>query len=168
MGRIRGGLRGRMGASEESPAQKSAHGLGNARGQQGDVGEAIFLAKATSLGMMVAKPWGNCYRFDFIVQGGGSLWRVQGKTCRYMRVGLYHLCMHCSAQRRALPYKESEIDFVAAYIIPEETWYIVPVREIVERRTLMFRPRGYPRGDPYPYYREAWMLLSEPDGITFG
>ncbi len=118
--------------------------------------------------MMVAKPWGNCYPFDFIVQGSGSLWRVQVKTCRYMRVGLYHLCMHCRTQRRALPYKESEIDFVAAYIIPEQTWYIVPVREIVERRTLMFRPRGYARGDPYAYYRQAWKLLSESDGITFG
>jgi hypothetical protein len=27
---------------------------------------------------------------------------------------------------------------------------------------------GYPRMDPYAYYREAWHLLREPDGLTFG
>jgi hypothetical protein len=65
-------------------------------------------------------------------------------------------------------YTESEIDFVAVYIVPEDTWYILPVREALERQVLLFRPTGYPNADPYAYYREAWHLLREPDGLTFG
>jgi hypothetical protein len=53
-------------------------------------------------------------------------------------------------------------------IVPENTWYILPVREVLERQILLFRSKGYPRVDPYAYYREAWHLLREPDGLTFG
>ena len=61
-----------------------------------------------------------------------------------------------------------EIDFIAVYIIPEDTWYILPVREVENRLMLLFRPKGYPRPDPYAHYREAWHLLREPDGLVFG
>jgi hypothetical protein len=52
--------------------------------------------------------------------------------------------------------------------IEKATWYILPVREVLERQTLLFRSKGYPRMDPYAYYREAWHLLRDPDGLTFG
>jgi hypothetical protein len=60
------------------------------------------------------------------------------------------------------------IDFVAVYIVPEDTWYLLPVREVLERPMVLFRPKGYPHTDPYAYYCEAWHLLREPDGLTFG
>lgn len=65
-------------------------------------------------------------------------------------------------------YAESEIDFLAVLVIPEDTWYILPVREVLERRTLFFRPNGCAGTDPYAYYREAWHLLRQPDGLRFG
>jgi hypothetical protein len=58
--------------------------------------------------------------------------------------------------------------FRLAPILPEKTWCIVPVREVVERTALLIRPKGYPRLDPYAHYREAWHLLRQPDGLTFG
>jgi len=36
------------------------------------------------------------------------------------------------------------------------------------RNIVLFRPQGYPRLAPYAYCREAWHLLREPDGLTFG
>ena len=33
---------------------------------------------------------------------------------------------------------------------------------------LLFRPKGYHCPDIYAHYREAWHLLREPDGLTFG
>jgi hypothetical protein len=33
---------------------------------------------------------------------------------------------------------------------------------------LMFRPKGFDGRDIYGHYREAWNLLSEPDGLVFG
>jgi hypothetical protein len=123
--------------------------------------------KATSMGFPLALPYGHLHRYDFIVESGKNLWRVQVKTVGFMMRGLYRLHLYnCTNGGHA--YTESEIDFVAVYIIPEETWYILPVREVLERQLMFFRPQGYPRPDPYAYYREAWHLLREPDGLTFG
>jgi hypothetical protein len=122
--------------------------------------------KATSLGFPLALPYGHLHRYDFIVDGGRNLWRVQVKTSSFLVRGFCRLCVYNYNSRAG--YTESEIDFVAVYIIPEDTWYILPVREILERRTLFFRPNGYTGSDPYAHYREAWHLLREPDGLTFG
>ncbi len=124
--------------------------------------------KATSLGFFLALPYGHLHRYDFVVEGGKNLWRVQVKTSRFMMRGLYRLCIYHTTKRVGQAYTESEIDFVAVYIIPEKTWYILPVREVSGRRTLFFRPTGHPGLDPYACYCEAWHPLREPDGLTFG
>ena len=93
---------------------------------------------------------------------------VQVKACARMKYKLYQafICRHEDGV--AIAYTESDVDFVVAYIVPEETWYVLPVREVLGRRTMLFRPKGYLRPDPHACYREAWHLLREPDGLTFG
>jgi hypothetical protein len=160
--------RGRSPASEESHVPEAHRERGLRAHKLGDLGEVAFLHKATALDFMVAQPYGTAYPFDFIVQGGRYLWRVQVKTAAHMRDGLYsvNICRHLGRRNRA--YRASEIDFVAVYIIPEDTWYILPVREVENCLAFMFRPKGYCRRDPYARYREAWHLLREPDGLVFG
>jgi len=82
--------------------------------------------------------------------------------------GLYLVGIHHRANRIPHSYTASEIDFVAVHIVPEQTWYILPVREVAEHRSLLFRPQGYARRDPYAHYREAWHLLRQPDALVFG
>jgi len=168
MGKAKRASRGRIPASEESSAQKTALQMGIARHKQGELGELAFLCKATSLGFAPSLPYGQMHRYDFVVDSGRNLWRVQVKTGRTVVDGLYHVCIHRSRNWRVHAYTEAEIDFVAVYIIPEETWYILPVREVAERQAMLFRPRGHPRRDPYAHYREAWHLLRQPDGLVFG
>jgi PD-(D/E)XK endonuclease len=146
--------------------RKATWQLGLVSRQHGELGEVAFLHKAMALGFMVAKPYGTIYPFDFILQGGQNLWRMEIKSVAHTREGLYALSIRRSQGRRLLAYSKSEVDFVAVYIIPEETWYILPVREVVELQTLLFRPKGYPHPDIYAHYREAWNLLREPDGLT--
>jgi PD-(D/E)XK endonuclease len=160
--------RGRIPASEESSAQQAALQSGMARQKQGERGELAFLSKASSLGFALSLPYGQSRRYDFVVDCGRNLWRVQVKTTEHMLNGLYLVGIHHRANRRAHAYTESEIDFVAVYILPEQIWYILPVREVSEHRQLLFRPKGYARRDPYAYYREAWHLLRQPDGLVFG
>ena len=160
--------RGRIPASEESPVRKAYRERGRRNCKQGDLGEVAFLHKATALGFMVAHPYGVGYPFDFIVQGGQDLLRVQVKATTNLRGGLYAVCINHHPGRQPCAYRAGEIDFVAVYIIPEDTWYILPVREVESRLMLLFRPKGYPRPDPYAHYREAWHLLREPDGLVFG
>jgi len=112
-------------------------------------------------------PFGHVHRYDFIVESGKNLWRVQVKTGTRMNRGLYDVSTRRHVNSVAVAYDESELDFLAAYIIPEETWYILPAHQVAGHRTLLFRPKGFPRRDLYAYYREAWHLLREPDGLTF-
>jgi PD-(D/E)XK endonuclease len=168
MRKDRGVPRRRVPASEDTPARKMSRQLGLLSRQHGDLGEVAFLHKATELGFMVAQPYGTMHPFDFIVQGGQRLWRVQVKAAAHMRKGLYCVNIYRSEGKRIRPYLASEVDFIAVYIMPDDVWFIVPVREVVDRRMLMFRPKGCHRRDLYAHYREAWHLLREPDGLVFG
>jgi hypothetical protein len=168
MGKPRRASRGRTPASEESHAQQSSHQNGSARPKEGEQGELAFLSKATSLGFALSLPYGHMQRYDFLVDSGSNLWRVQVKTTKHMLNGLYLVGVHHRYNRRQQAYTTSEIDFVAVYIPPEQTWYILPVREVTEHKSLLFRPKGYARRDPYAHYREAWHLLRQSDGLVFG
>src|SRR5438132_4870328 len=50
--------------------------------KKGEAAELAFMLKAVSLGFGVAKPWGNGERYDFILDTGTRLWRVQVKSTR--------------------------------------------------------------------------------------
>jgi hypothetical protein len=55
------------------------------------------------------------------------------------------------------PYKTSQIDFVAAYVIPLEIWYIIPVHAFCGRWYIHFSP--HLKTTKYARYQEAWHLL---------
>ena len=143
MGRPRRTSQGRIPAPEETSAQKAARQRGHVSRRHGELGEVAFLHKATELGFMVAQPYGTSYRFDFIVQGGQNLWRMQIKS-RLPDKRTLVFRDHLSEQRPEgiADYSESEIDFVAVYIIPEDTWYILPVREVVGRSVFAVSSQG--------------------------
>jgi hypothetical protein len=44
----------------------------------GELGELDFLRKAMGMGMIVSKPWGDSYRYDFVCDTGGKMWRSAG------------------------------------------------------------------------------------------
>jgi len=168
MSKARGGSRGRVRPRQRSSAHKAWKEIGLEARRRGDLGEVAFVHKAMSLGLVVAKPYGQLQPYDFIVDGGSRLLRVQVKACAYMKHGMHQAFICRYEDGVPVAYTEPEIDFVAVYIIPEDTWYILPVREVVGRRSVLFRPKGWLGSDPYACYREAWHLLREPDGLTFG
>jgi hypothetical protein len=84
-----------------------------------------------------------------------------------MQNGLYHLNAHRRINGRAVPYKLSEIDFIAAYIIPEDSWFIFPLPHILGLTSLLLSPKTRRRPSLYDNYREAWHHLNEPDGLIF-
>ena len=60
--------------------------------------------------------------------------------------------------RRA--YKEDSFDFAAVYLIPVDTWYIIPFGAMGEGRcSLHFKPGGMRQ--KYDRFRDAWELLGE-------
>ncbi len=130
----------------------------------GEAAEAAFLAKATSLGFEVAKPWGDSSHFDFLVHTGPRCWRVQIKSARHLTKRRYMV----KASGERIRYTEELIDFLVAYIVPVDAWYVIPIREVSGLAGLWFCPEPESRSR-FERYREAWCLLACPrDGQRSG
>jgi len=128
--------------------------------RRGELSELAFTYKAASLGFAVSRPFGDSERYDFILDSAGRLLRVQVKSSTTLLNGLYHVNGHRrTGGGRAVPYEPSEVDFLVAHIVPEDTWFILPIGVILRATSLLFAPRGFPRPALYDAYREAWHLL---------
>ena len=130
--------------------------------RRGELSELAFTYKAAQMGFGVAKPFGDSERYDFILDSRERLLRVQVKSSTTILNGLYHVNCHRRTNGRAVPYDPSEVDFLVAYIIPEDAWFILPIRAIFKITSLLFAPKGFPRPALYDAYREAWHLLRQP------
>ena len=66
----------------------------------------------------------------------------------------------------ARPYPPGTVDFIAVYLIAEDTWYIIPSKVIRGHSTLHFTPGG--RRQKYKKYEEAWELLKKVEATFEG
>jgi len=130
----------------------------NTRKRRGEVAEAAFLAKASSLGFGVSKPWGDSERYDFVLDSGRKFWRIQVKSTERFAESRYRV--KTSGWKDT--YTRDEIDVIVVYIVPEDLWYIVPIEAAVSRKGLRFYPHGKSKGT-LEKYREAWDLLCGVD-----
>jgi PD-(D/E)XK endonuclease len=130
--------------------------------RRGEMVELDFLHKVANMGFAVTKPYGDSEAYDFIVDSGNRLWRVQVKSCVYRsgltyRVGAHHLSGTVPA---AGPYTAEQIDILAVYIIPADAWYIIPVNAFSPSTSLAFLPHLPVAAGKYEQYREAWYLMA--------
>ena len=135
---------------------------------RGELVEMMFMLQASLRGLIVAKPYGDSRRYDFITDTGRRLWRVQVKSSAH-RSGNGFIVNATSRRHSRQIYTPAEIDFLIAYIIPRNAWYIVPVAAL-RTSTFYVYPDGCRRGAPYgPYekYREAWRLLGATASQSF-
>ena len=87
MGEDEGSLPGRVAASGPNLAYQRT----STSKRQGELSELAFVYKAASLGFIVAKPYGDNERYDFVVDSGQRLWRVQVKSTSYLHSGSYRV-----------------------------------------------------------------------------
>jgi hypothetical protein len=140
---------------------------------RGEVVELAFLHKVTKMGFTVTKPYGDNQSYDFIVDAGNRLWRVQVKSSiRVVDNGYRVNASHFRwGGKTKWAYTPEQIDVLAAYIVPADVWYIVPVRAFTPSTQLTFFPRAKGYKGFYEQFREAWFLMTcrrngEPrDGI---
>ena len=124
--------------------------------QRGELGEAAFLAKAASMGIGVAKPWGDSERYDFIIDSGGRLLKVQIKSAHCVsaaRSGGYHIR---AQPRQTVSYSTDEIDLLIAYIVPLDIWYVFPPEAFVNMTSVHLFPNSTQKRSRFEQYREAW------------
>ena len=129
--------------------------------QKGEWAEVCFAAEVLRRGWRISRPYGDSCRYDCIVDVAGHLSRVQVKAvarrnaarnCPYA-VKLIH------GRYNHLVYSASEVDVIAAFVIPKRMWYIVPLSSIVGRRHISFSGDGKTAGG-LAKYREAWWVLN--------
>jgi hypothetical protein len=133
--------------------------------RQGELVELAFLHKAVSLGFAVAKPYGDSERYDFIVDYPDSLeprlLRVQVKSTGILHQGCYRLwCAHSRTRRYRAAYSVKQIDFLVAYIIPENAWYVFPVAVLGVRTCIKLFTQHRKTRSRFEEFREAWHLMS--------
>jgi hypothetical protein len=161
--------------------------------RRGEISELAFALAAARHGFGISKPFGDSERYDIILDPGHVLpvipteaerqraqWRdllfpstrprlirVQVKSTNSLLFGLYHVGLQRKLNGRVVRYELSEIDFVAAYVIPEDSWFLFPFPHILGRTALLLNPKRRRKPHPYDSYREAWHYLYEPDGLEF-
>jgi hypothetical protein len=129
--------------------------------RMGELSELDFLRKAMGMGMIVSKPWGDSYRYDFICEVNQKLWRVQVRSTEY-RFGARGYAVHASVYvgRKIVGLTPKDIDVLIGYIVSRDIWYVVPVRAFTPRKNLWFYPDGSKKGAMFEKYREAWGIMT--------
>jgi hypothetical protein len=129
---------------------------------RGELVEMMFMLQASLRGLIVAKPYGDSRRYDFITDTstGRLLWRVQVKSTTH-RTGRGYIVNATSRRHSRDIYNSKQIDFLIAYVIPRNVWYIVPVAALTSTTFRVFPDgcRPGPRFALFEKYRAAWHLL---------
>jgi PD-(D/E)XK endonuclease len=126
--------------------------------KRGEWAESVFAARAAENGLAVSKPSGDSETFDCVVGSARKFVAVQVKcTIARQHNAKGYICnLKCNNKK----YREGSFDFLAAYAILEDTWYIVPEKAIRGMGAITLCST-MPK---YEKYREAWDLLREASG----
>ena len=142
--------------------------------QQGEWAELLFMARAAEQGLAIARPWGDSSPYDVVIASQAKpgtrpdFLRIQVKSTRCK----HHNGYKCHIASNGAAYHPDQLDFIAAYIIPADVWFIIPFA--ATQRIAGGRGRRAPhihgwqlellltphrRTSKYGEYEEAWHLL---------
>jgi len=133
--------------------------------ERGEWVELKFMAEAAQRRFLVSKPWGDIRAYDVGIEHNSNYLRVQVKST-VVRSGAGYRCQFMRNHLSKRDYSLSQIDVFAAYVIPEEAWYLIPaVLLLGKRRKLMAMlcpivPPAKKACYCYENYRGNWKLLT--------
>jgi hypothetical protein len=120
---------------------------------RGEWAELRFATRAAEQGFVVSRPWGDSAPYDFLIERRGRVQRVQVKCTQYKRGRSYK----CHVTHNGIPYLSTEVDFIAAYVIEADLWYLIPTAATKRRSHVMLAP--YRQTSEFAPHKEAWHLL---------
>lgn len=122
---------------------------------RGEWAESVFMERATEHGLQVSKPWGEMSSFDFVIGKPRRFVSVQVKsTISELKTGYV-----CTVRGGHKAYRAGSFDFLAAYVVCQDAWYIIPAALIRGKESITLFPQS--KTAKYEKYREAWHLLRE-------
>ena len=105
--------------------------------QRGEWAELCFMAKAAGQGFRVSKPHGGSCNYDVGVECAGLTLKIQVKSTMYRRAGSRSYALNGWKSQH---YTRDMVDFFAIYLIPPDTWYILPFEATGGNLSLQFTP----------------------------
>ena len=93
---------------------------------RGEWAEMVFMTRAIELGLPISKPWGEMQSYDFVVGRTRHFVSVQVKST-IAELGNGYVCTVRGGHK---PYPPGSFDFLAAYVVHDNAWYIIPEEEI--------------------------------------
>ena len=141
----------------------------------GEIAELAFILKATSLGLTPSRPYGDRRPYDFLLECGPRVLRIQIKSVFSNRLRDGHRYSvntgisrksETTKKRERVGYTSADIDFIVAYVEPQNAWYVIPVDALGQRTFINLYPLGKTRtiGGHFEKYREAWHLF-QPEKV---
>jgi PD-(D/E)XK endonuclease len=128
----------------------------------GEWAEMRFMARAAENGLRVTKPYGESAPYDFIVEHNRKFLRVQVKATRSKHSNSYY----CHVRRSGrTAYTKEDIDFIAAYLVTRDIWYIIPLEKTGSDSIVLSPDLATSK---HAAYREAWHLLQAGENQTQG
>ena len=124
------------------------------------------MAEAAKRCLSVNKPRGDTRAYDVGIEHGQTFLRVQVKSTT-ARSGAGYRCQFTPNHKKKHDYSLKEIDLFAAYVIPEDAWYLIPAVLLLGKRRhfmaalLPVVPPAKKASYRYECYREAWNLLTK-------
>ena len=134
--------------------------------QRGEWVELQFMAAAAQRRFAVSKPWGDTQAYDVGIEQEQNFLRVQVKSTT-TRSGAGYRCQFMPNHLKKCDYSLDQIDVFAAYVIPENAWYLIPaVLLLGKRRKNMAAlcpvvPPAKKASYCYERFRENWDLLKK-------
>ena len=127
---------------------------------QGELTELRFQLIATEMGLIVSKPFGDNQPYDFIVDNGNDLLKIQVKSTNTIdsstRSSRYRI--NPTKGNRVKEIYGNSIDYMACYIIELDKWYIIPSVYITGKSINLYPHRDDYNGK-FDRYLNMWELI---------
>ena len=128
--------------------------------RRGSQYEAAFATQALKRGLDILEPYGDYMPYDVMVQNGdGRILRVKVKgTGNQIKNKPGYKVIAATGNSTKTPINPDEVDVLAAYVEPEDTWYVIPVVKLKGNVSVYLNPNTKRKG-MYEVWKEAWNVF---------
>ena len=125
--------------------------------------ELKFQTLAISKNLKISAPVCASSRYDFIVDNGINLLKVQVKSTKTERkrknTVAYEVAL-CGGDRMT-KYRSDEVDMFCIYLEALDIWYVLPAKKVKDIKYITLFPNS--EDSKYDVYKDAWDLFYNPD-----
>jgi len=128
--------------------------------RRGSQYEAAFVVQALKRGLDILEPVGDYMPYDLMVQNVDKrIQRVQVKgTSSPIKGKPGYKVIAASGNATKTPLSPDEVDVLAAYVEPEDVWYVIPIRKLGGGVSVYLNPHSKVNGR-YEVWKEAWNVF---------